>query len=638
MRASLDDDVRNEPPTARLYPAYIFTMTGICGWFGRIGTEPATAIEAMRSRLTWAGAPGAARLVGDQYALAAVGAPDTIGVLDDGGVAMAFHGHGIWRQSGDRAVPASEFCRLVLDAYRERGADVLDLIGGDFALAIIDRGKRQALLAVDRMGVRNLVYRQQPGQLAFAATLDALAELPGAPPVVDPQAIYNYVYFHMVPGPDTVYREWRRVPAGHCLIAGEHDVACRPYWHMRFRESVHPQQQALAQEFRSVLRTGVGQFARPDHTGTFLSGGTDSSTVTGVLAELSGTPVPTFSIGFDASGYDEMEYARIAARRFATMHREYYVTPDDVLKALPMVAAEFDQPFGNSSAVPAYYCARLAHDAGIPRLLAGDGGDELFGGNTRYARQYQFALYAKVPSLLRKGVLEPLLHTGLAEHVPLLRKARSYVDQARLPMPARYETYNLLERFGPANVFDPGFLEGVDTTRPLAMMSEVYDAADASSLINRLLALDLKFTLADNDLPKVTRMCDRAGVDVAYPLLHDAIVDFSAALPADLKLRGTRLRYFFKEALRGFLPDEIIAKKKHGFGLPAGPWLATYGPLSALSRDALTSLDGRRIFRRGFLDSLLDTQLHEHAGYYGTMVWVLMMLELWFQEHVDRRR
>ena len=170
------------------------------------------------------------------------------------------------------------------------------------------------------------------------------------------------------------------------------------------------------------------------------------------------------------------------------------------------------------------------------------------------------------------------------------------------------------------------------------MMADVYDAAHASSLINRLLALDLKFTLADNDLPKVTRMCDRAGVDVAFPLLHDSVVDFSAALPPDLKLRGTRLRYFFKEALRGFLPDEIIAKQKHGFGLPAGPWLATYEPLRALSRDALAGLDSRRIFRRGFLDSLLDTQLHEHAGYYGTMVWVLMMLELWFREHVDRRR
>jgi asparagine synthase (glutamine-hydrolysing) len=612
-------------------------MTGICGWFGVSSNDAAASIDAMQSRLTWTGEPGAARLVGNQFALAAVGAPETIGVFEYGRVAIAFQGHGLWRDRGDRSVMVPELCRLIVHAYRERGPEALALVGGDFALAIVDCEQRQTLLAIDRMGVRNLVYRVEPNLVAFAANLDALGELPGADRAVDPQAIYNYVYFHMVPGPDTAFRGVRRLLPGHFVLAQDRGVVSRAYWQMQFDETDKTDQQELEREFRSTLRTGVGQFALIDRTGTFLSGGTDSSTVTGVLAELSGNSVPTFSIGFDASGYDEMEYARIAARHFATAHREYYVTPENVLTALPMLASEYDQPFGNSSAVPAYYCARLAHDDGITRLLAGDGGDELFAGNSRYARQFQFALYDKVPSILRTGLLEPVLRTRLAERVPLLRKAKSYVDQARLPMPARYETYNLLARFGPANVFEPGFLEGVDIQRPLAMMADVYNATQASSLVNRLLAIDLKFTLADNDLPKVTRMCDRAGVDVAFPLLHDAIVGFSAKLPPRLKLRGTRLRYFFKEALRGFLPDAIITKQKHGFGLPAGPWLASYPPLRALSRDALASLNSRHIFRPQFLESLVDTRLHEHAGYYGTMVWVLMMLELWFQNHVDRR-
>ncbi len=614
-------------------------MSGICGWFGvpDADANPAASIDAMRSRITWNGEPGLARLVGDRFALAAVGAPETIGVFEHGPLAIAFHGHGVWRDRGDRGVAVQELCGLIANGYRERGPETLAMIGGDFALAIVDREKCQTLLAIDRMGVRNLVYRHVPGLLTFAANLDALQGLPGAERVVDPQAIYNYAYFHMVPGPDTIYGGIRRLLPGTCVLARERDVEARAYWQMHFDETPKADSPELRREFQSALRTGVGQFTLADRTGTFLSGGTDSSTITGVLAELSGTPVPTYSIGFDASGYDEMEYARTAARHFATKHREYYVTPEDVLTALPLLASEYDQPFGNSSAVPAYYCARLAREAGIARMLAGDGGDELFAGNSRYARQYQFSLYDKVPSVLRTGLLEPVLGTRLAGQLPLLRKAKSYVEQARMPMPARYETYNLLERFGPANVFDPDFLQGVDTQRPLAMMSEVYRGAQAASLVNRLLAIDLKFTLADNDLPKVTRMCDRAGVDVAFPLLHDTIVGFSATLPPRLKLRGTRLRYFFKEALRGFLPDAIITKQKHGFGLPAGPWLATHPPLRALSRDALASLNERRIFRREFLDGLVDTRLHEHAGYYGTMVWVLMMLELWFQHHVDRR-
>jgi asparagine synthase (glutamine-hydrolysing) len=613
-------------------------MTGICGWLGNVEGDPAASLAAMRARLTWNGAPGAVQLIGDGFALAAVGAPDTIGVLENEALAIVFHGHGLWRAEAGRAVAVSDLCRRLATAYRERGEKALEALGGDFSLAIVDRAERRALLAIDRMGVRNLVYRHTPGATAFADSLDALAALPGASPIVDPQSIYDYVYFHMIPGPDTVYRGWRRLPAGHCLVVTPGEADCRSYWHMHFDETDRADDSARAGEFRAALRTGVAAFAAPAHTGTFLSGGTDSSTVTGLLAEIAGAPVPSFSIGFDASGYDEMEYAHIAARRFATEHREYYVTPDDVLQALPMVAAEYDQPFGNSSAVPAYYCARLAHDHGIVRMLAGDGGDELFGGNSRYARQYQFALYDKVPAVFRNFLLEPVLRTALASHVPLLRKARSYVEQASLAMPARYETYNLLERFGPANVFDADFLAGVDTSRPLAMMAEVYEAADAQTLINRMLALDLKFTLADNDLPKVMRMCDRAGVDVAFPLLHDSIVDFSARLAPSSKLRGAKLRYFFKESLRGFLPDEIIAKTKHGFGLPAGPWLATYEPLRALSRDALDSLQRRRMFRREFLEGLLDTRLHAHAGYYGTMVWVLMVLELWLQAHVDVRR
>jgi asparagine synthase (glutamine-hydrolysing) len=221
--------------------------------------------------------------------------------------------------------------------------------------------------------------------------------------------------------------------------------------------------------------------------------------------------------------------------------------------------------------------------------------------------------------------------------VPLVRKGASYVEQARQPMPARYESYNLLERIGPREVFAPDFLASIDLGRPLSRMTKVWNDAHAGTLINRMLALDLKYTLADNDLPKVTRMCDRAGVDVAFPLLDQSVVDFSAKLAPSLKLRGGQLRYFFKKALEGFLPDEIIRKSKHGFGLPAGPWIASDPRLRSLAGDTLQSLGKRGIVRSGFLDDLFGTRIREHASYYGTMVWILVMLELWFARHVDRR-
>jgi asparagine synthase (glutamine-hydrolysing) len=165
------------------------------------------------------------------------------------------------------------------------------------------------------------------------------------------------------------------------------------------------------------------------------------------------------------------------------------------------------------------------------------------------------------------------------------------------------------------------------------MLIHAYNCARAHSLINRMLALDLRFTLADNDLPKVTRACELAGLDVGFPMLDDAVVSFSSALPPRLKLRSTRLRYFFKESMRGFLPDEIIAKTKHGFGLPFGPWLQTHRPLRQLALDSLADLKRRGIIRPEFIDELTSTHVESHASYYGTMVWVLMMLEQWFKQH-----
>jgi asparagine synthase (glutamine-hydrolysing) len=267
----------------------------------------------------------------------------------------------------------------------------------------------------------------------------------------------------------------------------------------------------------------------------------------------------------------------------------------------------------------------------VDKLLGGDGGDELFGGNERYATQYLYSLYGDLPRALRKGVIEPCLR--LLPPLGLAGKAQRYVRSASLPMPARYDRYNLLERLGPEVVFTRDFLGAVDRDAAPAQVATAYHAAHAQSLINRMLALDLRYTLADNDLPKVSRSCELAGVEAGYPMLSEALVDFSARLAPELKLKRTQLRYFFKEALRGFLPDEIIAKTKHGFGLPFGPWLLEHASLRQIALDSLADLKRRRIVRAEFIDVLTSVHVATHARYYGTMVWVLMMLEQWFKEH-----
>jgi asparagine synthase (glutamine-hydrolysing) len=434
----------------------------------------------------------------------------------------------------------------------------------------------------------------------------------------------------MVPAPHTIHAGRHRLLPGSKLTWRDGRLETRAYWEMRYVEDAKRPMPELKEAFLAALREGVREASLGGAVGTFLSGGTDSSTVAGLLGEVTGKPARTYSIGFEAQGYDEMSYARIAARHFGTRHHEYYVTPADVVEAIPRIAGVYDQPFGNSSVVPTYFCAKLAKTDGVDTLLGGDGGDELFGGNERYAKQHLYSLYSDLPRPLRKGIIEPLAF--LPPEIGIVGKAQRYIRNASLPMPQRYDNYNLVERLGAANIFTPEFLGAVDLQEPRALMTQAYDGAHARSLINRMLALDLRFTLADNDLPKVTGACELAGVNVRYPLLDDVVVAFSAVLPPGLKLKGTRLRYFFKEALRGFLPDEIITKTKHGFGLPFGPWLQAYEPLQQLALDSLSDLKKRRLVRSEFIDELTSTLVGTHAGYYGTMVWVLMLLEQWFRQ------
>ncbi len=516
-------------------------------------------------------------------------------------------------------------------------AALLAGVSGDFAVGIVEPASGRTVLAVDRFAVRSLCWRVIGGRLHFAERADELAAIePRAG--IEPQAIFDFLYFHVIPSPRTIYRGVHRLPAGHCATFERGEVKVRPYWVPRFEEPSRPSFDALAGEFRRLVREAVASQLDGGKPGCFLSGGTDSSTVAGMIGEAAGRPAATYSIGFEAQGYDEMEFARIAARRFGTEHHEYYVTPDDLVRSIADVAGHYDQPFGNSSALPAFYCARMAREDGVTRILAGDGGDELFGGNSRYAKQRVFGWYDQVPGALRRGLLEPALERTPIGALPLARKGRSYVEQAKVPLPDRMQMYNLLLRLGVSEVFEGGFLAQVDATDPLRQQRATWNHVREGSALNRMLAYDWRYTLAEADLPKVCGTTSLAGVEVAFPFLDAALVDFSIGLPTEYKLKGLKLRWFFKEALRGFLPDEIITKKKQGFGLPFGVWASKHEALGRFARDALQSLAGRGIVRPAFVQRLVGELLPQHPGYYGEMVWILMMLEHWLQAHAPGHR
>lgn len=608
-------------------------MPGLCGWFSvttSISPDEFAAVQAVAA-LTRPG-DSTIQMKGAGVWAACAGSRPPAVYQDENTIALLYgsaqSANGEWRPEA--------VARQVAQGYVADGRSFLLDLRGAFCVAVYDMRKRRGLVALDRMGRGTLTYGVADGRLLFSTTALALQPLCGRPLDVDPQAVANYVYFHMVPGPGTFFHGLRRLDPGEFLEVHDGRVTQDRYWTPRFEEDASADFDQAKARFVSLLESSVRRARADEDVGCFLSGGTDSSTVAGMVGRTSNRPARTYSIGFAEEGYDEMEYARVAVRHFGTRQVEYYVTPEDVVEAIPLVAQTYEQPFGNSSAVPAYYCARVAHDEGVRVMLAGDGGDELFGGNQRYADQYVLSLYSKVPTVLRKGLLEPVSALPGASNVLPLRKLGSYIAQASVPMPGRLQAYNAFSRFGPASIFTPDFLSQVDIDAPARLEAQTYDDAPASSLINRMLALDWKFTLADNDLRKVSGVCEAAGVDVRYPLLDEELVDFSMQLPPRYKLKGTQLRWFFKRALEDFLPPEIIAKKKQGFGLPFGQWARKHPRLRSLAYDSMASLKTRRIIAPAFIDRMVDAHRNEHAAYYGSQIWILMMLEQWFQAHVDR--
>lgn len=614
-------------------------MPGLCGW---LTTEPVTVPSGALERMLapWRGAGAPERAEGPGWALGIAGAAPPRGLVHDTPrVTVALLGHVSFAEPRLDAIRRSaDAGQALAEAYAQLGERCFTTVQGSFAAVVIDHTTRSCIAAIDRMGVHSLYYAPVEDGLVFGSTADAVAAHPKVTRQISLQSVFNYVYFHMVPGPETIFTGHRRVPPGGYVRLAGGAVDTGTYWKMAYREREPTDLVGLEAEFRSLLEASVRKLLDGRGMGAFLSGGTDSSTVAGMLGRVTGAPAKTFSIGFAAAGYDEVQYARIAARHFGTDHHEYYVTPDDVVALVQRVAQYCDQPFGNASTVPAYYCARMAKAEGVDTLLAGDGGDELFGGNERYAKQAIFGLYDRVPGLLRRGLLEPVLFAiPGGDWLTLVRKARSYVRQASVPMPGRLQTYNMLNRNPLEWVFTDEFLGSIDAGIPGRLLDAVYHGADAGSMLNRNLALDLEFTLADNDLYKVGRMCELAGVDVAYPMLDDDLVAFSGALPTWMKVRGTTLRWFFKRALRNFLPPEVISKQKHGFGLPVGVWMQSHAPLRELAYDALHDFKARRVMRPAFVDEMIAGHQTDHAAYWGDEIWVLAVLELWLQAHDEAR-
>ncbi len=518
---------------------------------------------------------------------------------------------------------------IIAALYARRGVDCIGELDGAFALAVWDARLQRLLLGVDRHSFKTLYWSYESGRLVFGSRLRAVESVRDQLQVA-PAAVMQFLVHTVVPAPLTIYKDVEQLEPGSRLVFEKGQVKRSRYWDLNYQESTSCEEIRWREELRECMRVAVHDQlgdCSPEHTGAYLSGGTDSSSVVAFASER-WAPFNTFSIYFANRRYDEIGFARTAAEQFRTRHHERCLESSDAGEAISKLIEQYDEPFANSSAVGAYHCAKLASDNGVDLLLAGDGGDELFAGNERYAADKKFSAYHHIPNVLRSRVIQPL-----ADQLPdrgLLSLPARYIRRAGLANPHRMFSYNFFLTQDGIDALAPEFLREAKPETAMRMAKAHFDAApQAQSELNRLLYLDVKMTLSDNDLKKVINTAEIAGVRVRFPLLDRRLVELSGRIPSHLKLRGLRKRYIFKEAMKGILPDKILYKKKHGFGVPVGYWMMNDPTMKELS-DVLDDTQARErgYFKPGFLLSLRNLN-ETHPAYFGEVMWVVLMLELW---------
>jgi asparagine synthase (glutamine-hydrolysing) len=626
-------------------------MCGISGVVGSLRTDAAT-LGRMNAALHHRGPDGDGTFWSEQVGLAMrrlaiidLTSGDQPIFNEDGSICVVYNGE-IYNflelrselEARGHTFATQSDTEVIVHAYEEYGVDCVERLWGMFALALWDSRRERLLLARDRLGKKPLVYYVDPahGGLAFASELQALLAHPAVPREIDLRAIDDYLTYLYVPAPTSAYRHIRKLPPGHRLVwqAGHVDVA--PYWQVRFGQKLQLSEDEAVEEFGRLLRDGVRRRLIADvPLGAFLSGGMDSSTVVAEMAELSSAPVKTFSIGFGERDFDELRFARQVAQRYGTDHHELIVEPR-ALDVLPTLVRHYGEPYGDSSAIPTYYVAKMTRQH-VTVALNGDGGDELLAGYERHWAARVAARYDTIPRFVRHGLIRPLipLLPEPRQRRAFLRRAKRFMAAAHLPVFDRYLQW--VGAYTPAqklSLYTPEFAATVSSNDSGRWLRENLSAEANLDPVDAVIRADTLMYLPYDLLVKVDIASMATSLEARSPLLDHRLIEFCAGLPSSYKLRGRTSKWLLRRLMRHRLPAEILTRSKMGFGVPVGEWLRT--DLRPLLEDTLLSdrAQQRGYFRPSAVRTMVDEHLSRRADR-TAHIWGLLMLELWLRECAD---
>lgn len=536
----------------------------------------------------------------------------------------------------------------VLYLYQEFGAACLNKLNGMFALAIWDHGRQELFLARDHFGIKPLYYVLQGDKLAFASEAKALLLLPDIERKLDLTALNQYLAFLWVPEPLTLFANIRKLPAGHYAVFKERALQLHQYWDLRFPETSHAYSddlRELAAEVREHLCRAVrSQMLSDVPVGAFLSAGLDSSSIVSCMARASSSPISTYTIAFPENQrrgevtLDDTAVARRTAEYFGCRHTEILVEPD-VVSLLPKLVWHMDEPTADPAIIAAYLVNREARKSSTV-LLSGVGGDEVFAGYRKYRAHYLAERYQKVPTALRRHVLEPLVQS-----IPTLRGTawKGYVRLAKKM--ARSGSLPPKERF----VLDGTYLtddqRGALLTDEFARALE-HDARErhmewfanieSADFLNQMLYVDSKTFMVSLNLNYNDKMSMASSVEVRVPFLDREFVEWAAChISPEMKLHGGKMKYILRQAMCDDLPPEVLDQPKMGFGAPVDYWLA--GGVGEMVDDLLSP---DQVRKRGIFDPLAVSKLirRQRSGQedWSMQLWQLLTLEIWLRTFMDR--
>lgn len=523
----------------------------------------------------------------------------------------------------------------IIHAYEEFGNQCVQEFNGMFAFALWDKRCSRLFVARDRLGKKPFYYYFNGRRFLFGSEMKAILKDKSIPRRLDYKALDLYLTYGYIPPPRTIFEGIQKLPAAHWLLLEGSKMQIQRYWIPAFaQDKLNLPDEEAAKLLRVLLEDAVRLRLISDvPLGAFLSGGIDSSVVAALMSRISNSKVKTFSIGFAESDYSEIEFARTVAKHLGTEHYEFTVTPN-VEDILPKLVLQYDEPFSDYSTIPTYYVSKITREH-VTVALSGDGGDETFAGYMRYQLAKTYDLWAsRLPfgaSWLAGKISDALPYNfrgkGILKMISL-SKIERYISQMMIfgsALKERFYTHELISLIDQPD--DGNYLHECHRLFE-------FDGEESIDYITICQAIDSVSYLPEDILVKVDRASMFCSLETRAPLLDYRLVDYMASLPVGLKLRGGSSKYLLKQAVKDLLPQSILQREKHGFGMPLSRWFRN--ELKGFISDILlsSSFTKRGFFRTEAIQWLLENQFEGRANH-SLQLWALLWLEIWFREFLD---